>query len=68
MKYTIPTEFSVLSTMENYPIEMIHECAEKVAERLTDQEMTWLLASYELHRPKIFKRTITDAVRARDSV
>jgi len=57
-----------MSTMENYPVEMIHECAEQVAKRLTDQEMCWLLASYELHRPKIFKRTMSDAVRARDSV
>ena len=64
----VPSEWDVLSTISAYPVQMIHDSAEAVASRLTDIELCYLLASYELRRPRIIKRTLTDEVMARDGV
>jgi hypothetical protein len=64
----IPSEWDVVTTLAHYPPNMIHECAESAATRLTENELCFLIASYVLKLPRVHHRTMTDAVLARDSL
>lgn len=63
-------ESTIKLAMLQYPADMIHHSCEAVMKEkgLTKMDMIWLLASYELQKPRIIQRTITDSVKLGDSI
>lgn len=52
--------------LAQFPSDMIHAEAARVRAKLTDRDAALLIASYELHKPRVHERTVTDAVRVRE--
>ena len=53
-----------------HPADMVHHSCEAVIKEknLSPTDLMWLLASYELQKPRVISRTITDTINTRDSV
>ena len=67
-EHAVPTEWDVLQTLKSCPDVMINDCAREAVKRLTHKEACYILAAYELQRPRVVKAIISDGVVARDSV
>jgi hypothetical protein len=60
-------EFDVVRMLSEYPPDMIEDGAEQAAAKLTDLELCYLIAAYELRRPRVITRTLSEAVATRDT-
>lgn len=60
----------VQEVMANYPDAMVHESAGAVIaeKRLLPVEVAWICASFELSKPKIHKRSLSEILNTRDAV
>jgi hypothetical protein len=54
----------------SYPDAMVHDSAASVIseKQLMPAELAWLLASFELSRPRVITRNVTDNLATRDVV
>lgn len=63
----------VAKTMESYPHGMIHAQAEKALEKVREGDdswvnFRWLLASYELSKPRVHGLTVQDNANATEAL
>jgi hypothetical protein len=64
----LPTELEVFRALQGYPRDMIMAGAAQALTKLTAQEALYLLAGFELARPRVYRRTVTENVATGDSV
>ena len=63
MNYPPPS--AVSDVARDYPHDMVHSCANAaIIERgLTQRDLMWILASFELQKPRVHSVTISDGVQ-----
>lgn len=61
----IPTEQEVRRAGLDYPSNMVHDCAARaiIEHGIPAQDLLWILASYELRKPRVVERVVSEAVR-----
>lgn len=59
----------ITSRLASVPSEMIHHCANAIVhdKSLTESDLVWILASYELSKPRIHQVVMSDGVNTTES-
>jgi hypothetical protein len=64
----MPTEAQVRQFMMEYPEDMIHACAKAAMNSITERDTMWILAAYEMSKPRVINRTVTERLNAKDAM
>lgn len=62
-----PAPEQIEAVLNEYPPEMVHELADEAFDVLTPLQLTCLLASAVLRRPRIIKMRVEEGLNMRDS-
>jgi hypothetical protein len=65
-----PSHAEVRRILGNYPDEMIHANAAQVIleKTMLPAELHWVLASFELSRPRVITRSVVEALNTKDAL
>lgn len=69
MRTEFPEDWRVRVLMRSRPVQMVHDLAAQVLgeHRMDADDLAWILASYELRKPRVIERTVSEAVQTKES-